>query len=138
MGIMERIRYKLQSFMSGRNGVDRLSNVMLWLGIGLLLLAMIISSAILNLISLAIYALAIFRIFSRNVAKRRAENQYYLNKTIKIKKAITHRRNRFKHRKQYHYFKCPECKSWLRVPRGAGQVKVTCGKCGNQFLYIAK
>jgi len=131
--------------MVGRNGADQLSRAMMWLGIGLMVLAMITSSYVVNLIAMAVYILAIFRIFSRNTAKRGAENRAYLAKTMQlrtktaqIKKSIAHRRNRFKNRKQYRYFKCPSCKSWLRVPRGAGQVKVTCGKCGNKFSYISR
>ena len=115
-----------------------LSQTMLWFGIGLLVLAMVLSSNVLNLFAMAVYILAILRVFSRNVEKRRAENMQFVTKTTAIQKAIIHRRNRFKHRKEYRYFKCPNCKSWLRLPRGAGQVKVTCGNCKHQFSYISK
>jgi ribosomal protein S27E len=138
MGLMYRIKEKLRIFMIGRNGVDRLSMHMLWFGIALLVIATMISSYVLNLISFAVYVLAILRIVSKNIARRSAENRFYVNKTYQIKKAVTHRRNRYKNRKQFKYFKCPNCKSWLRVPRKAGQVKVTCGKCGNKFSYIVK
>jgi hypothetical protein len=138
MGFMNQLKNRLRAFMVGRNGADRLSMAMLWLGIALLVLAMMLSSFILNVVAMLIYLLAILRVFSKNVARRSAENSFYVNKTLQIKKAIQHRRNRFKNRRQYRYFKCPECKSWLRLPRSAGQVKVTCGKCGRQFSYIAK
>lgn len=138
MGLMEWLKNKLRTLMIGRNGVDRLSLMMLWLGIALLVLAMMVSSVILNAVSLVVYMLAILRIFSRNVAKRSAENRFYVNKVSQIKKAVSHRRSRLKNRKQYRYFKCPNCKSWLRLPHNAGQVKVTCGKCGHQFSYIAR
>ena len=135
----------LQSMMVGRNGTDKLSQAMLWLGIGLMVIAMVASSYILNLIAMAVYVLAILRIFSRNTAKRSAENRLYLQKTMQLRtktaqlrKAVAHRRSRFKNRKQYRYFKCENCKSWLRVPRGVGQVKVTCGKCGHKFSYISR
>jgi transcription elongation factor Elf1 len=39
--------------------------------------------------------------------------------------------------KKYKYFKCPECKSWLRLPRGVGEVTVTCGKCRHAFKQKA-
>lgn len=138
MGFLERIKYWFRNFMAGRYGADRLSMHMLWLGVGLLFVAMMLSSAVLNAISLVIYALAIARILSKNTVKRSRENLFYVNKTTKIQKAVAHRRNRFKNRKQYRYFKCPSCKSWLRVPRKAGQVKVTCGNCGHKFSYIAR
>ena len=138
MGFMQRIRNTVQRWMIGRNGMDRLSLAMLWAGVALLVLAMALSSAVLNVVSLAVYMLALLRAFSRNIARRSAENRFYVEKTQKLRATYTHRRNRHKNRKQYHYFKCPQCKAWLRVPRGAGQVKVTCGKCSHQFSYIAK
>lgn len=138
MGLLQRFKLKLQSMMAGRNGADRLSQTMLWLGIGLLVLAMALSSFALNILAMAIYILAILRMFSRNVEKRRTENMLFVTKTAAIQKAVVHRRNRFKHRKEYRYFKCPNCKAWLRLPRGAGQVKVTCGGCKHQFSYISK
>lgn len=145
MGLIQRFKMMLGAMMAGRNGVDRLSQAMMWLGVVLLVLAMVFSSPILNGVSLAVYVIAILRIFSRNTVRRSAENRYYLNKTMRIRnkatqirKSIAHRRNRFKNRKQYRYFKCPNCKSWLRVPRGKGQVRVTCGNCKHQFSYIAR
>ncbi len=145
MGLIQRLKIMLGAMMAGRNGVDRLSIAMMWFGLILMIPAMALSSAILNGVSMAVYALAVFRIFSRNTVKRSAENRVYLNQTmklrnqtVKIRKAIAHRRNRFKNRKQYRYFKCPNCKSWLRVPRGKGQVKVTCGNCKHQFSYISR
>ena len=136
--MMQRLKAKLQVWMIGRNGVDRLSQVMMWVGIGLLVAAMLFASPVVNLLALVMYVLAILRVFSKNVARRRAENRAFVNQVTKLKKAASHRRNRHKNRKQYRYFKCPNCKAWLRVPRGAGQVKVTCGKCENKFSYIAK
>ena len=145
MGMIERIKNMFRAVMAGRNGVDRLSLGMMWFGAGLLVLSMVFSSAILNGVALAVYVLAVLRMLSRNTAKRSAENRYYLDKTMqlrskvkRIRKSMEHRRNRFKNRKQYRYFKCPNCKSWLRVPRGKGQVKVTCGNCGHQFSYISR
>ena len=145
MRMIERIKNMFRGMMAGRNGVDRLSLGMMWLGAGLLVLSMVLSSTILNGVAFAVYVLAIMRMLSRNTVKRSAENRYYLdktmqlrNKTTRIRKSIAHRRNRFKNRKQYRYFKCPNCKSWLRVPRGKGQVKVTCGNCGHRFSYISR
>ncbi len=138
MKFLDKIHYSFQKIMVGRNGADRLSLAMMWLGFALILISTFVGSYILNFIALAIYMLSILRVFSRKLEKRRAENQYYVQKVGKIRTSVTHRRNRFKMRKQYRYFKCPECKSWLRLPRGAGKVKVTCGQCGHQFSYISK
>ena len=41
---------------------------------------------------------------------------------------------RFKQRKDYHYYRCPQCGQQLRVPRGRGKISITCPKCGHQFI----
>lgn len=138
MGFVERLKMMLRGFMAGRYGTDRLSAHMIWFGVALLFVSMMVSSFVLNLASLAVYALVIARMLSKNTVKRSAENLYYVTRVTKIKKAIAHKRNRIKNRREYRYFKCPSCKAWLRVPRKAGQVKVTCGKCGHKFSYIAR
>ena len=40
---------------------------------------------------------------------------------------------RFKNRKVYLYYRCPQCRAWLRLPRNIGEKTVTCGKCGATF-----
>jgi len=135
--LLDRMKYGLQRMLVGRNGVDRLSMTMIWAGFALLIIATFLGSNILSVLALTVYVLAIVRVFSKNTVKRSAENQFYLKKVNTVRNAIKHRRNRFKMRKQYRYFKCPECKSWLRLPRGAGKVKVTCGHCGHKFSYIS-
>ena len=81
----------------------------------------------------AAYVFSIFRLFSRNVEKRRAENRRYV--TMMEKKSTERRQAkvRFQNRKKYKYFKCPGCKAWLRLPRGSGVVTVTCSRCHTSF-----
>ena len=31
------------------------------------------------------------------------------------------------------YYRCPQCRAWLRLPRNIGEKTVTCGKCGATF-----
>ena len=40
---------------------------------------------------------------------------------------------RIKQAKQYRFFDCPNCKAHLRVPRGSGNITITCNKCGTKF-----
>lgn len=39
--------------------------------------------------------------------------------------------------KEHVYFSCPDCGQTVRVPKGAGTVRVTCPKCGNRFEHKA-
>ena len=75
--------------------------------------------------------------FSRNIAKRRAENELYLQKSAKLRTELRQARVRFRNRKQYKYFKCPQCRTRMRLTRGCGEKTVTCPHCKNTFQIKA-
>ena len=123
--------------MAGRQGADQLSRLLVWGGLGLSVLGSILRVGALEFVGFAAYAYAIFRMFSRDKEKRGAENRRYLNRKAKIEKQWKQARTRFQHRKEYKYFKCPGCHAWLKLPRGAGVVTVTCSRCQNHFTEKA-
>ncbi|MDD3336980.1 MAG: hypothetical protein PHI98_15975 [Eubacteriales bacterium] len=144
MSLWQRIKQGFRSFMSGRYGADKLGMALLWSGLGFYLVGSIIGSiqgaavlpfmgSLFTLVGFAAYVYAIYRMFSRNVDKRREENRRYENKLTRTKTKRKQAMMRHKNRKQYKYFKCPNCHSWLRLPRGTGVVTVTCSKCHNSF-----
>ena len=133
MSFWEKIKQSFRSLMTGRHGVDQLSIVLVWTGLALYVLSAVFGLGILSLLSLAIYGYTVFRMFSRNEEKRSAENRRYLSWKTRVTTDAKQARTRFKNRKQYNYFRCPNCKAWLRLPRGAGVVTVTCGRCHNSF-----
>jgi len=137
MSFWEKIKQTFRSFMSGRHGVDPLSVLLVWVGLGLYVLSAVFNLGIISLLSLALYVYTVFRMFSRNEEKRSSENRRYLAFKGKITTGVKQARTRFKNRKQYKYFRCPNCKAWLRLPRGAGVVTVTCGRCHNSFTQKA-
>ena len=81
----------------------------------------------------ALLLLAIFRMFSKDRCRRAHENQVYLEKTQKVRRAATEWVNRVKNSRKYHYYTCPKCKQRLRVPRGVGNITITCKQCGTKF-----
>ncbi len=94
-----------------------------------------IGDLIFSMLQLMFLALWLMRAFSRNFYKRRAENMVFLRIWGKVKaffrpvKGFFARLADRKHR----YFKCPKCKSRLRVPRGRGKITITCPRCRNMF-----
>ena len=126
-----------RSFMMGRNGSDQLSFALLIAGIVLSLLTSITRIAIFYYIGLAAYIWALFRMFSRNTAKRAAENAKFVSFTRNFRKNFSQFFVRMKNMKKFKYFRCPECKARLRLPRKVGEVTVTCGKCHHQFRQKA-
>jgi hypothetical protein len=137
MSFWEKIKQSLRNFMANRNGVDPLSVVLVWGGLIIYLLSAIGSSTLLGMLSFVIYAYTIFRIFSRNREKRAQENRRYLALKTKYSTELKQARTRFKNRKQYKYFRCPNCKAWHKLPHNAGVVTVTCGRCHNNFTQKA-
>lgn len=137
MSILEKLKAGLQKFMTGRRGPDELSMALLIAGLILSLLSGILRLNILYFLGLALYVFAIFRMLSRNLEKRYAENAAYLKLWQGASSNTKQFFNRMKNMKKYRYFKCPECKSRLRLPRGVGEVTVTCGKCRHAFKQKA-
>ena len=81
----------------------------------------------------ALILLALFRMLSKNRYKRAQENSDYLQRTYGVTKRANEWVNRMKNSKKYRYFSCPQCKMRLRVPRGVGNVTITCKGCGHKF-----
>lgn len=129
----QKIKTSFRNFMIGRHGSDQLSFALLLGGIILSLLTSITGIGIFYYIGLAAYIWAIYRMFSKNRVKRAAENQKYLNIRTNLKTNFSQFFARLKNAKKYRYFRCPECKTRLRLPRKVGEVTVTCSKCRHQF-----
>jgi predicted RNA-binding Zn-ribbon protein involved in translation (DUF1610 family) len=114
----------------GRNGPDHLS-------MALMILALILNFVpwpYMFIISTTLLVIAVWRMFSRNIDKRRREN-FMLMKLVNNTKAWYYRINaRRQQYKQYKIFKCPQCGQRLRVPRGKGKVAIKCSKCGNKLI----
>ena len=123
----------LKKVMQGRYGVDQLSNAMITLSIILVIISVFTKSSIVNYAAMVILALSYFRIFSRNVYKRYDENTKFLNLWAPIKSKVSGAFNRVKQFRTYKFFKCPQCKQELRVPKGKGKIKVSCPKCHTKF-----
>jgi hypothetical protein len=130
------MREKFARFMMGRNGPDEFTRALSFTACILVILNLFLSSithGVLWIIALVLLIYCYFRMFSRNVYKRRAENAKYLQKVRRAKRAVSVRKDMWRQRKTYKFFKCPSCKSRLRVPKGKGRVRVVCRKCGNAF-----
>jgi RNase P subunit RPR2 len=73
--------------------------------------------------------LHLFRMFSKNLYKRREENSKFLQKTWKLRNQISGAKARHAD-KDHKYFTCKQCKTVCRVPVGKGKIIITCPKCG--------
>ena len=118
--------------MIGRYGTDHLN-------VALVLFSLILT-LVLSLFNLGPYVyaaylpmiFAIFRMLSRNIARRRAENDRFLRIWWPIRTKLGNKLRQLKD-KNHRYFRCPACHSTLRVPKGKGKIQITCPKCGERF-----
>ena len=122
----------LRKLMYGRYGSDHLSFFLLFLYVVLIFISALPHMAWVSWLALAVLLWNLFRMFSRRIDRRRAENARFLAlfgpfiRWFKMRRTI--------HRdKEHRYFKCPNCGQQLRVPRGKGRITVTCRNCGVSF-----
>ena len=128
----QRISDGIRRFMFGRYGLDQLNVFLMIAAVALCLLSFVFSrisavwsvalSFLLNLIAYVLLFGYVFRAFSRNIEKRNRENRRFLT----FKARLTDRRSR--------YYRCPNCKQTVRVPRGRGKICIKCPKCGEKFV----
>lgn len=132
-----RMRDRLIRFMAGRNGADQLARFVSIVSCVLLLVSMFIRSGIgtaLWVIAFALLIYSYFRMFSKNTAKRYAENAKFLTLKYKVTNWFSRKKDRVKQMKTHRFYPCPQCGITTRIPKGKGKIKITCPKCGNQFI----
>lgn len=124
----------LRNFMNGRYGVDRLSFALVILSFVLVLILRFVPVPYLPLAGYIPLVYAGFRIVSKKLSARRHENdifeRYYFPVAHKIKTWF----ERLKQSQTHKFYRCPQCRQQLRVPRGRGKIEITCPKCRNAFI----
>ena len=126
------IRSKLQQFMYGRNGADHFALATMWAAIILWIVFSLCRLTVIYLLSVVLMLYTLFRMFSRRLDKRRAENAKFLSFLRPVRRKFSTWRCRLKD-KDHRYFRCPNCKQQMRVPKGKGRIQVTCRNCGITF-----
>ena len=123
--------------MAGRNGPDHLNRFLSVVFLILSVCSMFVRNprlaSVLYTLSMALFLYVMFRMFSRNIYRRQQENGAYLRERYKITSWWNGLRDRWAQRKDYRFYKCPSCRTRLRVPRGKGKLNIVCRKCGTSF-----
>lgn len=138
MGFFRNLQNALARFMYGRNGPDKLGITLIWAALVLDLLSSLllrhhrVAASLLYYLTTALMCYVLFRLFSKNLSKRRAENQRYLNWLWRMKSRTSGAKARHADR-DHRYFTCKNCGTICRVPVGKGNIVITCPKCGAQI-----
>lgn len=126
------MRAMLQRFMYGRYGHDQLNWFLLVSYLVFYLIGLVSRISLFAIAADVLIILALFRVLSRNVTRRRAENAKFMKtaapaiRWFKLRSAIAKD-------KDHRYFKCPNCGQQLRVPKGKGKITINCRNCGVSF-----
>ncbi len=128
------MREKVQKFMTGRYGFDELSKAYLGAAIALMVVSLFFRNRIFYLTAIVLLIYCYYRAFSRNIAKRQAEEQKYRN--FRYRRAVKWNalKKRQEQKKIYRFYKCPQCRQKVRVPKGRGKICITCPKCQTEFI----
>ena len=119
------MRDRLNKFMQGRYGVDQFARFTLGVALFVIVVGSFIrrsvAGSVLDMIGMILIIYTYFRILSRNVSARYAENQKYLGYTQKIRGQFNREKSMMEQRKTHHIYTCPGCGQKIRIPRGKGQ-----------------
>lgn len=152
----------LQRLFYGRYGSDLLNVTLMGFSIALWVILRVVAAAThlpwLPVFSYLPFLFSIYRMFSKNLSRRSAENQAFLAGCRKVKGFFTGKRpgspgnpyyGAYQHQphahsaaghsgvkkdKNYKYYRCPGCGLHLRVPKGKGKICITCPKCRHEFI----
>lgn len=123
-----KLRWKIQEFMRGRNGVDELNRMLMYAVLIVYALSVLFRAGILYYLAFFGMLYMLYRALSKNLYVRREENRKYVTwmETNRIK---------MEQRKDYKIFRCKGCGRNIRVPRGKGKIEVTCPMCGKKTIH---
>ncbi len=127
------MRERFSRFMQGRYGNDRFNQFLMIVALVCMVLSMF-GPDIFYMIAVGLLIYAYYRMFSRKIYQRSAENQWFLQKEQKVRGWINSQKKIMAQSKTHHIYKCPGCKQKIRVPRGRGKIEIRCQKCGTKFI----
>ena len=126
------MKERIQRFMAGRYGYDDLNKIIFILECITFAISLFVRNRIPYIILWILIILYIYRAFSKNYVARSLENQKYKKITARFRHGwkiigLNHKDKTNK------YFICPKCAQIVRIPRGRGEVEITCPSCRVKF-----
>ena len=125
---------KMMQFMQGRYGADQMGQMLSAVSMVFLIISLFSRNQAWFLLAVIGIVYNYFRMFSKNISKRYAENQKYLKMTAGNRRKLASSKSQLAQRKIYHIYRCPGCKQKIRVPRGRGKIEIRCPKCNTRFV----
>lgn len=129
---------KFYKLMYGRYGIDEFYYFFLYLYIILVCISLFLKIPYLFWLELIIFVIMFYRVFSKNISRRKKENRIYLKVRNKMIKPFQVIKRNWKDRKDFIYKRCHRCKTTLRIPLPTerGIKHATCPKCKRKLRVL--
>lgn len=126
------MRDKWRAWMTGRYGMDGYGR---FLAVAALLCVVVgtWTTGLLTLVGVALLLYCYVRMFSRNTTRRALENDVYNGAACEVREWVRQRVQRLQQRRTHRFYRCPQCRQQLRVPKGRGKIEITCPRCHKSF-----
>ena len=131
---LQKLRDTMYRLSYGRYGADALSKFLLWGGIGFWGVYIFTRIRFLYSIAVLMWVFNIFRCYSKNFAQRRKELDAYLFYKNKFDSKTAIYKRMWREKDTHRFFKCPTCKTVVRLPKGKGKIEISCPKCKTKFV----
>lgn len=126
---MNNIRHRFMQFMYGRNSIDQLGYATMALYFVVFAVNSFINTIYLTIFGFMIIILMFYRYFSRDIVRRRSENERFMRLFNKAKSFFKQTTRRMEDIKTHRFRTCPGCKVTLRLPVKWGKHTVVCPRC---------
>ncbi len=133
-------REDMKEVMKSRCGLDELNNFIMLIGFIYVVVALFTDKWICILLGAIFIVLCYLRVFSKNLEKRKKENDIYMKYMggvvdfVKYLKLCIKMRVKTMQDKEYYYFVCSSCYQIVRLPKGKNKINVRCPKCSKTFI----
>lgn len=132
--MMDKWRRRFAAFMAGRYGTDSLGRFLIGVSLVILVIGIGVRRSWPDVLAFLGLIICYFRMFSKNVGKRRQEELVYEALRSRFMGSFHRFQFRIREKKKYHIYRCPKCGQKIRIPRGKGKISVSCPKCSTDFV----
>lgn len=124
---------KANNWFKDRRGPEELANFCIVIALVLVVINIFAGQVWLGIVALVLVGYAIFRMCSKDVNARAKENVSFLKALGPVRPWVQDPPAAFKETRTYKHVTCPSCGQKIRVPRGKGNIRVTCPTCHDKF-----
>ncbi len=130
---MNNFKTKFIRFMYGRYGVDQLYYALFAAWGVTAMINCLVNSVVLSVLGAVLAVWMIWRSLSRNIQKRRAENERFLILWKPVQSWLILQRDKIRDRKTARYRSCTHCRAIVKLPVKKGRHTVICPRCKERF-----